>query len=462
MLEVIPKISGYDVLLTAVSPLSHHDPVTDKSNRSLFNRRKQLVQIPPPGLPEQARVDAICEAYQPPEDLAPIMAELDFSQFASVCLVKEFLDLYNRAEGIGVHTGDTRYTALADRVGQAGTMAFTVLQFWSVLGRLMGVQLHAGEHDGRLLNLLAIPAAFGGVTMTTLATQAQAITAIARAWHRAEREADKAAQMLMRQRASFAADALVVRRGSSYVVEVPAISANGLRHQLLRGPLYQHLTRRLGLRQGKPGEGDLPPGVEALLYNGGSIDGGAKAPSDAFALTWDVRAAYPSLDLLGGCLDGFDLGESRVKVHGWLVCRENREALVGTEAYDCDEAEVSIFEMLDDVTHTRQAGRTGDGQMLWSFESLAAGAKVLVRLSLDHQTPDLTHGALVTGIEEYLDVPLVGGQSARGCGLMRGQWLAEPRHDLAELYEEYLEAHGEELRAWLVDGTLGTGKVVCT
>jgi len=247
------------------------------------------------------------------------------------------------------------------------------------------------------------------------------------------------------------------------VLDVPSVTGNSLRHQLVREPGWWHLAAALGLEPGTLGAGPLAPGVEAIFANGGNIRAGAKQPSNTFGLAWRIREHYPLLDLIGGVTDSFDLGESRLRVAGYLVCRENAAALEGTLAESLPNAGLSAFDLLDDVTLTRQAGRTGVGQMIYSFETLATGCQVLARLTLAPFTPALTRGALVAAVETYLaDDATAGGQAARGFGHLRGDWLSRPDGDgdcRAE-YEADLAERREQLRAWLVDGTLGCGSQI--
>jgi len=244
-------------------------------------------------------------------------------------------------------------------------------------------------------------------------------------------------------------------------VEMPAVSANSLRHQVVREPAMRQLFTALELAEAIPGEGPLPASVEALFVNGGNISAGAKQPGNANALANRARAMYPVLDLLGGVTDSFDIGESRLRVSGWLVCRENAAALRNSRAADLPMATVSAFDMMDDVTMTRQASPQGLGQMIASFETLAAGVQVLCRLVLDPWTAVTTRGALLGAAERFLmDHGTIGGQAARGYGNVTGEWLEELTDNdrsCAEAYEAYLAEHHDELRQGLIDGTLGTG-----
>ena len=226
----------------------------------------------------------------------------------------------------------------------------------------------------------------------------------------------------------------------------------------MRRPGWLHLSGALGLPETDPGMGTLPGGVEALLVNGGNIAAGAKQPANPHGLAAEIRRAYPLLDLLGGVTDSFDLGESRLEVASWIVCREYREALAGTIAEDLPEASVSVFDLMDDVGQTRQATERGVGQMIMSFEALAARAVIYCRYTLMPYTGALTESALAAA----LALPVhIGGGSARGYGHMREIGRRAPDGFSPMAYEAYLSENAERLRDGLMDGTLCSSGTVC-
>jgi hypothetical protein len=231
-------------------------------------------------------------------------------------------------------------------------------------------------------------------------------------------------------------------------INVPAISGNSLRHQVVRHPGWVHLVNSLGLTE-------VPAGVEAMFVNGGNIRAGAKQPSNAAKLALKIRETYPLLDLLGGVADSFDLGEGRLSVAGWVVCQENKDAIAGTPAEDLPLANVSIFDMLDDVTHTRQATEDGLGQMIWNFETLAKGLNIVVKLNLNPFTSHLTKSALFVAIEQFRQHPTIAGQSARGFGWCKADWMNEMKSD-GQQYEEYLSTNRDMLVDGISYGKLGT------
>lgn len=469
--SVKPRAIVCDVLLTLTSAASHHDPaIQDDSNVLHFNRQKQL--LPTGALGQQANAEEVrtfAAAHPCPADVAELAADLPFPTFVAVALARLFLDLYNASEGTGVFSGMERYERLEARLRSAAIRAVTLRGLWDRLCDSLRVPIHPSDADRALARFWALPRGTQESALAAVTREYRTVVAIARLWHsqaklQVAEYAEKAGQ-------EQAAPSIVVERADVHeedtrdflpglaVVEVPAISANTVRHELVRAPGWTHFAGALGFVEAEPGFGIIPAGAEAIFVNGGNIRSGSKQPSNPFVLANEARRRYPLLDLLGGVTDSFDLGESRLQVGSWLVCRENRVALAGTTAEFEPAADVSAFDLLDEVTHTRQATDKGVGQMIYTFETLCAGAVVLARLSLSPYTPELARGALAAALQTFADgVPTIGGQAARGfgwCDVCRGR--LEEIDDCLPVYEAYLEAHAEELRRGLVDGTLGTG-----
>lgn len=473
MIEVYPKALQYELLLTAETAISHHDPaVQDDSNRNLFNRKKQLMPALSLGAlatPEQ--MAALAAAHPVPVDVAGVMEGMTFPEFTAITLTRLWLDLYNSQNGEGLFEGMERYSRLEARLRTAAICTGSLRAWWGRLCREMQVGIHGGSHDLALLDLLSVPAGTQQTALRMMTTDYRTVVTIARTWHTVaklanEGYAEKAGRMAMIQPLVTLVFAPSSDSQAGVVaIDVPAVSGNSLRHQVVREPSWLYLMARLGLAPDVPGRGPVPAGVEAIFYNGGNIESGAKQPSNVFGISHEIRARYPSLDLLGGVTDSFDIGESRLRVEGILVCRENREALEGSPAYDLPAARMSVFDMLDDVTETRQAGTNGLGQMIHSFETLASGVQVLCRIVLQPFTPALTRGALVAACDWFLAHDrTIGGQAARGFGWMRGEWLGDAQMHLADavFYGAYLGEHRDELVEGLVSGTLGTKAVILT
>ena len=470
-LRVLPNAIRYEALLTAQTAISHHDPaLQDSSNRQLFNRVGALLADAPTGLfAEEELRNRIASAHPVPVMLESLMQQLEFAEFACCALLKLFLDIYNRGGGEGLFSGMERYRFLETRGVQAATMAASLREWWDRLISSLRLGIHAERYDVALLELTGLPQGTGQHMLYLLQRNMLSLMTVARMWHQVMKlespeyaaAAGQEAAIEPKTTLTFpdkdAAPGRSVRR-----VELPAISANSLRHVMVREPAMIHLFGRLGLMPDTPGQGPVPEGVEAMFANGGNIQSGAKQPSNTFTPASQLRQAYPGLDLVGGVTDSFDIGESALQVAAWLVCRENAAALPDHPALT--NRNVSIFDMLDDVTLTR-VGKSKDlGQMIWGFETLVQGAQIVVRFDLAHHASVLTHGAFQAALRWWeQNDGTIGGQAARGYGRVAMQLLSSPEGMDGALveYEAYLDARREELVAWLCDGTLGTGKVMC-
>jgi len=235
---------------------------------------------------------------------------------------------------------------------------------------------------------------------------------------------------------------------------VPAISENALRATLFRTPLADHLVDELDITPGS-----VPQTVVNLLYSGGQMKAGAKAPTNDIELGHMIRSLYPSLDLLGGAVDGFILPRSRLRIAAWLVAREYADplALVAPELED-EARQVSAFDLLDEETRTRGTGSSSDGnQMLYTYETLAAGAKIHIELTLDDLCPDATLGCIDIALDNW--DRYIGGQARQGRG--RVEIVCASLPNKGEAYLDHIAGHHDAMRDGLTTGTLGTEKVLC-
>ena len=480
---VVPTALRADLLLTFDSAISHHDPAKgDDSNTLVFNRQAKLVPAPTfKGTLAPETLTAFCGAHPVPAAMSDIARMLDFPQFVACVLYRMFSDIYNSADGTGLFAGEERWPRLETRFKNAAR-ALSLRGFWSELCASMQVPIHPARHDETLLRLFALPRAAQSAVLAAIVNEHayRSIGMVARFWHEQNKLTSKAyaekagaAHVTDVQVMEFSSEQLAPSGAGAGKIELPHLTANTLRHVCVRHPGWLHLAGALGLRGGESaGAGELDLGTEAMFVNGGNIASGAKQPSNPFGLAQKIRRAYPLLDLLGGVTNSFDLGASKLRVNSTVVCRENRDALAGSRAHDLPNATTSVFDMTDEVTHTRQA-HNGRGQMIYNFETLAAGAQVLARFTFAPFTHELTQGAFVAAMETYLaNAPTAGGQSARGYGSLRGEWLAAPEGDffsaiddlnllgLRAKYEQYLDDNRDALRASLCDGTLGTGTLV--
>lgn len=234
-------------------------------------------------------------------------------------------------------------------------------------------------------------------------------------------------------------------------VRVPQLSENALRSVLFRIPLHDHLLSTLGVKAG-----ELPQAVVNLLFAGGNLT--RSGNWDANHLGHEIFSLYPSLSLLGGATDTFVLPRSKLRLAAWPLTREFVPYLSGIATGEqIEEAQgVSIFDMLFEETRVRGTGDESSGnQMLYSYETLAAGAKFLVETTLPaHASPEV-EGALATALSGWDGY--FGGQGRQG----RGRMTVSGDVGDSSPYLEHLEAYGKKMLDGLKDGSLGTAHPVC-
>lgn len=460
----------FGLVLTALEGISHHDPTTgNDSNILTFNRQRQFVHRKPTDTPVfRHLVEAICDQNPMPENIAGLTSRLSAPEWLSVAYLRLLLDIHNHGDGEGLLSGMDRYRMLENRLQTAAVRCHTLHRLWSILTDDLQLSTHPAKYDALIAAFWTLPPSIQYQMLTVMSEQYRAVTTLARVWHTANKEqsidymerSDRADEFEQQDWviASFG-DEHFPEPPEYIVLDVPAISVNSIRHQLVREPAWLHLCDALGIEPAARGEGELPVHAESIFYNGGNIKAGAKQPSNAFFLAGQIRKAYPSLDLLGGVTQSFDIGESKLKVSAWIVCAENVDALP-EELRVTAQAQTSVFEMLDNVTRTRQADSGGEGQMIYNYETLVKGTQVYVELTLTPYTGELAEGALVAALGYYTaNDNVIGGQSARGHGHVSVEWLTDIPERLDE-YEAYLAENRDDLKRWIVEGTLGSDKKV--
>ena len=189
-----------------------------------------------------------------------------------------------------------------------------------------------------------------------------------------------------------ASNTTLFMRTSAYVngfpALVPAISENALRSVIWRKTLADHLLTTIGAEPGT-----MRKSVVNLLYSGGNIAGGSKAPGNELHLGRELMRMYPSIDLLGGAVDCFVLPKSRLTFTYCPVAREFAMALsyVAPKNVVAEAESRSIFDAITEETRTRGTGNESEGnQMIYSYEVMAAGVGLFVRVTLDNNCCELT------------------------------------------------------------------------
>lgn len=454
---VVPDTIRVNLTLRALSPISHHDAsARDKSNTLLFNRQRQLA----PPIPTADDVDLgtvlqpLREQYLIPTSMRQAFLVASVEEYVGAALVKLFIDAYNSKDGAGIFTGTERYNRLETRLKQAAEKCRTLNEFWVRLTTELRIPLTAPNFDynASLILFYSLPEAVQIGVLQALEINYRNAIIYARVW----RDKIKAGEEMI------TAPISPLRSRPRRYVDVPALSGNGLRHTLLRAPLAHHLFASLEIPETFPGQSELPPAVEALFVNGGNIANGAKTRPNAHGLAEQIRRLYPQLDLLGGTIDSFDLGASRVTVTPYVICRENKDALTRMGVTEHHLLDTPAEELIGETTLTRTGTKQGVGQMIYNFETLIKDAEVFIQFRLERQTPALTRGAFATALTEYMaHDPRIGGQSRVGFGLVGHtlETFATAEEDEAA-YRSYITENKDELRTQLIASTLGTDVVL--
>jgi hypothetical protein len=234
---------------------------------------------------------------------------------------------------------------------------------------------------------------------------------------------------------------------------VPALSENALRSTVFRETLSDHLVQTLGIQKG-----EMPQAVMNLLFSGGNMAAGSKAPAQEIAYGHAVKKLYPHIDLLGGAVDAFILPRSRLRLACWLVAEEYAGILEHVAPDLAKEArQASAFDLIAEETRTRGTGEHSSGnQMLYTYETLCAGAKVVMEITIDPHAPSATVASAAHAFAVWDGY--IGGQGRQGRGRMA---VLQNTLTNASAYLEHIEANRDAMKAGLCDGTLGAGARLC-
>jgi hypothetical protein len=235
-------------------------------------------------------------------------------------------------------------------------------------------------------------------------------------------------------------------------VRVPSISENSMRSTFFRRPLADHLIATAGAKE-------LPKTVVNLLYSGGNLMSGAKSPSTEFALGKALRAMYPSLELVSGAVDNFVLPPGALRLCAWPVASEYANVLrhVAPPEIVGEARNVSAFELVSEEVRTRGTGAESEGnQMLYSYEVMAAGAKIFIQIDVDDSASELCHSAAGFALSKWDG--FIGGQGRQGRGRMAIEHAEMP---MGGAYANYVADNADALREGLESGKFGTAVVLC-
>lgn len=465
------------VLLVAHTSIAHGSAAPNaagSSNVTLFNRELvRLEQSVPEARPEEVRaaLERVLATYTLTAPVVDFLAYLDGPALVGALFVAQIPALYGAGDGEGLFAGQSRYSYLTSRLSDGAAQALSLSGLWSYLIRKLALSPPPESSYERSRAFLMLPRAAQSKALAVCLRRPEEVVMAARfiASARKDTSASYAAKAKreLREAVSYTPTPEQIAELSSSATEartvaLPTLSGNAIRHCLLREPAALRMLAALDL---DPHSRAVPKGVELFLFGGGNTAKGAKVPGAADLLEAKVRDSYPMVDAFGGAVDHFLFSRSAVSIATWIICRENNDVTRLLAGIETDE---SIFDMLEETTRTR-AGRGGkgadDGQMIFSYETLARGVEAVARLSFQPFTPSLTLGCVAQALLDSTDGDVFfGASSARGHGHLRvvlddGQRVELER--LAARYRDYLSVNRERLAAGLLDGTFGTEVVLC-
>ena len=454
-IRIEPQTNRVWCKYTLIEPVSHHDPgQADQSNFSMYRRQRRWIKLDAAGEQiTQAQINLIAQTYPVPIEIADWFVDEPISRFVAICLAEQFIKAYG-GRGFGLFEGVARYRRLEDRMAQTATRVGNLKSFWSVLTKEMKVPPRGSAFTHSLMPLLVQPSAFATEVLYQFAKHSQLVRMLAQTWREQERlsDAEYAKKAKKPQSSgqhltlSFEADTADPPEEVS--VALPVHSGNDIRHDIRQSLMY-HLLHRLDLTF----DDTLPLHVRTLLENGGALSGAQ--PDNAFQRQQIIVKNYPHLALLGGCMPNYMLGESRLQsVGAFLKGRENNEALaeIGIKSNE------SVVDLLDLWTLTRHSTLTEEDPLPYEFEVIQPGAELYVRFGFHPFTRDIELGAFGAAMQTFADTEnAIGGQTAQGFGRVNVEYLQIPDDLLgkADIYEQHLAINKENLRAWLLDGSLG-------
>lgn len=464
--------------LTALTPVSHGEAGSNNvgaNNTTLFNRQLQRLPKEVVGATiEEASlaIENLISIYQISENSLPFLNSLSGSELIAVLFVAQVPLMYG-GEGVGLFEGQERYRYLTTRLTDGCITSSTLPELWHYLSVKLGLPMFPTQYFNRMGAFFMMPKSIQGQAINAIAKKTELVVMgarlVAEDYKKTNPEYAKKAEAELFKAAAYKPTSeqltdLVSDKQEAITAGIPALSGNSLRHCMIREPGATRLLQELGLVPNGEEVTDttIPIGVERFLYGGGQLAAKAKAPSSVDFLESQVRKLYPLVDALGGSFDAFLLSSSQVKLTPWIICKENNFA---TEAIAGITSGVSIFDLIEETTRTRKGigGSNGDsGQMIYNFETLAAGLPVLVEILFAPFTRSLTIGAVSLALSDWQNSGgILGGRSGTGFGRFSMEVLqGDYRNESAE-YAEYMRSRSDTLKRGLLTGKFGTTAELC-
>lgn len=240
---------------------------------------------------------------------------------------------------------------------------------------------------------------------------------------------------------------------------VPHLSANAVRHRLVREPGGLWLIDAIGLR-GKLSLRQL----NFLLHGGNLTDSTGREDTARIA---EMQESFPLLRLLGGALPDQILKGSLVAWRGLLVCEENRPHLPANlpPGFGLPDRPIKPAEhFVEGYQYTRgDAARSPDlydpatadpdaksNRMIFAGQQVIRGAVFSHGFEIAHGS-ELEYGCLMHALGLWQSQGgSVGGMASKGHGRLATAVLGgdDPGGAVAA-YVAHVEAHADRCRAWL-------------
>lgn len=450
------------LLLQVKEPITHMNPGSgDKSNFSRFRREPMLRARP------VAAEDVIATTVQRLRSQFPVPAEMiaDFetmtpSQYIAAVIVRVCYDLcyywdsdrsrmcYGMLHEKPTDAGKL-WQGVAFRLQQCATDKKSAREYIGALLSSVQVKTISSNMDASLSAVYALPQSAVELAMVEITDNAALTQSDARRWYISER----LARTEQRELVTLPAVELPPSPVSGMeTVWVPEVSGVSVRHHIRAG-CVRHLLRHLGV-----GMTDkvFSPEIERMLQNGGALTMGSQmATSDRIMAT---RMTFPMLDLLGGCLPDAMLGSSQLLLSvPRLVCRETA-SILPESVQALPQATAPAESMMGSRSYARAAMLGESDGMPYGREVILEGAAIYVGMRLRPYTSLLTLGALICGVNDWLEnAPGIGGAQASGFGMIEGEWLTDDSSLMdraVNCYQHYLTTNREGLLQRLLSGRI--------
>src|SRR5882672_1095192 len=462
-------------LMTAANSVAHGEAganSTGPNNTTLFARELALLKREQLGYaPAEAKeaFKSLFESFPVATTNIPYLHTRSGAELIAIIFTAQYPLIYG-GTGDGLFSGLERYQYLVTRLTDAAASFSTLPSVWGYVARKLALPMYPESAYSVMAALYTLPTALQAAALSAVLKSSELIVMSARmiadgfkaSSEDYARKAKVSPTTLEVYSPTDSQIAEIVGDGDKTIaIRLPAISGNSLRHNLLRAPAATRLLSELGLQ---PDREIVPVGVERFLYSGGNTQKGAKSPAAADLYEARARERYPTIDALGGSTDQFVMTRSAVSIAGWIVCRENN--WITERRTDGNiRSDASIFDLVTETTRTR-AGIGGkdaeSGQMIFSYETLAAGTPVLVEVNFQPFTRDLTVGSMLQSLRDWqAEGGFIGARSAQGHSRFLAEFPDDDRFAWADAYLQYLQENKIELAEGLRAATFGAEVKLC-